>query len=98
MRQVTWYASTMPVYTTGRGVHAFTYDPSLAFFCPRQERMRFPEKGKTYSINEGDYIKFPNRVKKYIKSCQEEDKTTNRPHTSSMLQPVHGCGISTVTC
>ncbi|SQD07230.1 fructose-1,6-bisphosphatase [Escherichia coli] len=33
-------------------VHAFTYDPSLGVFCLCQERMRFPEKGKTYSINE----------------------------------------------
>jgi fructose-1,6-bisphosphatase I len=44
--------------------------------------MRFPEKGNTYSINEGNYIKFPNGVKKYIKFCQEEDKATQRPYTS----------------
>ncbi len=42
-----------------RRTHAFTYDPSLGVFCLCQERMRFPEKGKTYSINEGNYIKFP---------------------------------------
>ncbi len=58
--------------------------------------MRFPEKGKTYSVNEGNYIKFPNGVKKYIKFCQEEDKSTNRPipHVIS----VHWSRISTVTC
>ena len=72
-------------YTTGCGVHAFTYDPSLGVFCLCQERMRFPEKGKTYSINEGNYIKFPNGVKKYIKFCQEEDKSTNRPYTSRYI-------------
>ncbi|MFT7980822.1 fructose-bisphosphatase class I, partial [Salmonella enterica subsp. enterica serovar Enteritidis] len=70
---VVYGSSTMLVYTTGCGVHAFTYDPSLGVFCLCQERMRFPEKGKTYSINEGNYIKFPNGVKKYIKFCQEED-------------------------
>ena len=64
---VVYGSSTMLVYTTGCGVHAFTYDPSLGVFCLCQERMRFPEKGKTYSINEGNYIKFPNGVKKYIK-------------------------------
>ncbi|MBE5641862.1 hypothetical protein HIN55_23530 [Salmonella enterica subsp. enterica serovar Typhimurium] len=32
----------------------------MGVFCLCQERMRFPEKGKTYSINEGNYIKFPN--------------------------------------
>ncbi|XNM61609.1 hypothetical protein ACLK1T_08800 [Escherichia coli] len=27
-------------------------------FCLCQERMRFPEKGKTYSINEGNSLSF----------------------------------------
>lgn len=67
---VVYGSSTMLVYTTGCGVHAFTYDPSLGVFCLCQERMRFPEKGNTYSINEGNYIKFPNGVKKYIKFCR----------------------------
>ncbi len=47
--------------------------------------MRFPEKGKTYSINEGNYIKFPNGVKKYIKFCREEDSSTSRPYTSRYI-------------
>jgi len=47
--------------------------------------MRFPEKGNTYSINEGNYIKFPMGVKKYIKYCQEEDKETQRPYTSRYI-------------
>ena len=82
---VVYGSSTMLVYTTGCGVHAFTYDPSLGVFCLCQERMRFPEKGNTYSINEGNYIKFPMGVKKYIKHCQEEDKETQRPYTSRYI-------------
>ncbi len=39
---VVYGSSTMLVYTTGCGVHAFTYDPSLGVFCLCQERMRFP--------------------------------------------------------
>ncbi|MDI5419160.1 hypothetical protein MJI12_26215, partial [Salmonella enterica subsp. enterica serovar Kentucky] len=38
---VVYGSSTMLVYTTGYGVHAFTYDPSLGVFCLCQERMRF---------------------------------------------------------
>ena len=30
---VVYGSSTMLVYTTGYGVHAFTYDPSLGVFC-----------------------------------------------------------------
>lgn len=58
--------------------------------------MRFPEKGKTYSINEGNYIKFPNGVKKYIKFCQKKinPPTARIPHVIS----VHWSRISTVTC
>ncbi|MDT9121508.1 fructose-bisphosphatase class I, partial [Escherichia coli] len=52
---VVYGSSTMMVYTTGVGVHAFTYDPSLGVFCLSHERMTFPEKGYTYSINEGNY-------------------------------------------
>lgn len=49
---VIYGSSTMLVYTTGYGVHAFTYDPSLGVFCLNQERMMYPEKGTIYSVNE----------------------------------------------
>lgn len=82
---VVYGSSTMLVYTTGFGVHAFTYDPSLGVFCLSAERMTFPEKGYTYSINEGNYIRFPQGVKKYLKFCQEEDNATHRPYTSRYI-------------
>ncbi|MBJ9999888.1 class 1 fructose-bisphosphatase [Erwinia sp. S38] len=82
---VVYGSSTMLVYTTGYGVHAFTYDPSLGVFCLSAEKMTFPEKGYTYSINEGNYIKFPQGVKKYLKFCQEEDLDTHRPYTSRYI-------------
>ncbi|MBV4368092.1 class 1 fructose-bisphosphatase [Erwinia sp. BNK-24-b] len=82
---VVYGSSTMLVYTTGCGVHAFTYDPSLGVFCLSAEKMAFPEKGYTYSINEGNYIRFPQGVKKYLKFCQEEDKLTRRPYTSRYI-------------
>ncbi|MGE9551206.1 class 1 fructose-bisphosphatase [Erwinia amylovora] len=82
---VVYGSSTMLVYTTGCGVHAFTYDPSLGVFCLSAEKMEFPEKGYTYSINEGNYIRFPQGVKKYLKFCQEEDQPTHRPYTSRYI-------------
>ena len=77
-------SSTMLVYTTGCGVHAFTYDPSLGVSACARNGCASGER-QTYSINEGNYIKFPNGVKKYIKFCQEEDKSTNRPYTSRYI-------------
>ncbi|QTL39617.1 class 1 fructose-bisphosphatase [Xenorhabdus budapestensis] len=82
---VVYGSSTMLVYTTGYGVHTFTYDPSLGVFCLTHEKVQFPEKGNMYSINEGNYIKFPLGVKKYIKYCQEQDEATQRPYTTRYI-------------
>lgn len=82
---VVYGSSTMLVFTTGNGVHGFTYDPSIGVFCLSHENMTIPQTGKIYSINEGNYIKFPTGVKKYIKYCQEADAETNRPYTSRYI-------------
>ncbi|MFU2089042.1 class 1 fructose-bisphosphatase [Avibacterium avium] len=82
---IVYGSSTMLVYTTGNGVNGFTYDPSLGVFCLSHENIQMPTSGKIYSINEGQYLKFPLGVKKYIKYCQEEDKTTQRPYTSRYI-------------
>ncbi|NCD71240.1 class 1 fructose-bisphosphatase [Mucilaginibacter agri] len=86
-------SSTMLVYTTGKGVNGFTLDPSIGEFCLSHPNMTVPESGTIYSINEGNYIHFPDGVKKYIKYCQVEDADTNRPYTSrytgSMVADIH---------
>ncbi|HAS03160.1 MAG TPA: class 1 fructose-bisphosphatase [Pasteurella multocida] len=82
---IVYGSSTMLVYTTGNGVNGFTYDPSLGVFCLSHENIQIPANGKIYSINEGQYLKFPQGVKKYIKYCQEEDKATHRPYTSRYI-------------
>ena len=82
---VVYGSSTMLVYTTGNGVNGFTYDPSLGLFCLSHENLQIPKNGKIYSINEGQYLKFPIGVKKYLKYCQEEDAATGRPYTSRYI-------------
>lgn len=82
---VVYGSSTMLVYTTGNGVNGFTYDPSLGLFCLSHENLQIPKNGKIYSINEGQYLKFPMGVKKYLKYCQEEDTATGRPYTSRYI-------------
>ncbi|HNX66528.1 MAG TPA: class 1 fructose-bisphosphatase [Bacteroidales bacterium] len=86
-------SSTMLVYTTGHGVNGFTLDPTIGEFCLSHPDITSPKTGKMYSVNEGNYIKFPEGVKKYIKYCQENDKSTNRPYTSryigSLVSDVH---------
>ncbi|NLS12415.1 class 1 fructose-bisphosphatase [Vibrio sp. SM6] len=82
---VIYGSSTMLVYTTGHGVNGFTYDPSLGTFCLSHENMMIPKKGTIYSINEGNYIRFPLGVKKYIKYCQENEPQDQRPYTSRYI-------------
>jgi len=82
---VVYGSSTMMVFTTGNGVNGFTYDPTLGVFCLSHPNMQTPDDGTMYSINEGNYIHFPQGVKKYIKYCQEEDENTSRPYTSRYI-------------
>lgn len=90
---VIYGSSTMLVYTTGSGVNGFTLDPSIGAFCLSHPNMTMPENGTTYSINEGNYVKFPEGIKRYIKYCQENDPDSNRPYSSryigSMVADLH---------
>jgi len=78
-------SSTMLVYTTGRGVNGFTLDPSIGEFCLSHPDMIVPKTGSIYSINEGNYVHFPDGVKQYIKYCQIEDVATKRPYSSRYI-------------
>lgn len=90
---VIYGSSTMMVYTTGKGVNGFTLDPSIGEFCLSHPNMKVPAAGNIYSINEGNYVHFPEGVKKYLKYAQVEDAATNRPYTSryigSMVADIH---------
>lgn len=74
--------STILVYTTGKGVNGFTFDPGIGSFFLSHPDIKFPKKGTTYSVNEGNYVHFPDGVKKYIKWVQEIDEKDGRPFTS----------------
>lgn len=90
---VIYGSSTMLVYTTGKGVNGFTLDPSIGEFCLSHPNMKVPASGSIYSLNEGNYVHFPEGVKKYLKYVQTEDLATNRPYTSryigSMVADIH---------
>ena len=75
--------STMLVYTTGDGVNGFTLNPAIGSFYHSHANLKFPKKGSIYSINEGNYLQFPDYVKKYLKFCQMEEN--DRPYTSRYI-------------
>lgn len=80
---IVYGTSTMLVYTTGNGVNGFTLNPAIGTFYLSHPNMEFPETGKIYSVNEGNYIHFPQGVKDYIKYCQKEED--DRPYTSRYI-------------
>ena len=80
---VVYGTSTMLVFTTGAGVNGFTLNPAIGTFYLSHPNMQFPETGKIYSINEGNYIHFPQGVKNYLKYCQLEEE--DRPYTSRYI-------------
>jgi len=80
---VVYGTSTMLVYTSGHGVNGFTLNPATGSFYLSHPDMKFPETGSIYSINEGNYVHFPQGVKDYLKYCQEE--VEDRPYTSRYI-------------
>jgi len=84
---VIYGSSTMLVYTTGCGVNGFTLDPSIGEFCLSHPDLRIPPDGRIYSVNEGNYSKFPEGVKKYIKFCQAEVYSSR--YIGSMVADLH---------
>lgn len=75
-------SSTIMVYTTGNGVHGFTLYPSVGEFLLSHENIRIPEKGKIYSVNEGNYQYWDEKTKALMDYFKTRDKATGRPYTS----------------
>jgi fructose-1,6-bisphosphatase I len=80
-------SSTMLVYTTGHGVNGFTYESTLGEYVLSHPDMTIPEKGKTYSINEGLSNSFSPAVKSYIQFCKDESYTAR--YIGSLVADFH---------
>lgn len=78
---VLYGSSTMLVYTTGDGVHGFTYEPSIGEFLLSHADIRTPKRGHIYSVNEGNYARWSDGMKRYADWLKVEDKATDRPYS-----------------
>lgn len=72
-------SSTVVVLTCGNGVDMFTYDPTLGEFLLSNSNIKMPNKGKYYSINEGNSINWFDSTTNYVKWVKERDVETNSP-------------------
>jgi len=82
---IAYGASTMMVFTTGNGVHGFTYDPSVGEFLLSHDNIMIPRRGKIYSTNEGNYQRWDDATRNYIDYLKQTDKETNRPYSARYI-------------
>ncbi|MEA1873348.1 MAG: class 1 fructose-bisphosphatase [Bacteroidota bacterium] len=82
---VLYGSSTMMVYSTGLGTTGFTLDNTIGEFCLSHPYIVTPKQGKIFSVNQGNFINFPQGTKEYIKYCQEKDNATNRPYSARYI-------------
>lgn len=73
--------STMLVYTTGQGVHAFTLDPSVGEFLLSHSNMVIPEIGRVYSVNEGNTAYWDGPTAKAVASFKGTDNPREKPYS-----------------
>jgi len=86
-------SSMMFVYSTGRGVHGFTLDPSVGEFLLSHENIRIPKRGAIYAVNEGNYNRWEPNMRRYIEYLKSESKEEGRPYSGryigSLVADVH---------
>ncbi|MGA9115934.1 MAG: class 1 fructose-bisphosphatase [Bacteroidota bacterium] len=82
---VLFSSSMMFVYTTGRGVHGFTLDPSVGEFLLSHENIRIPPEGAIYSVNEGNYGRWEPGMRGFVDYLKQEDPSTGRPYSARYI-------------
>lgn len=78
---VLYSASTMLVYTCGRGVHGFTLDQDLGEFLLSHEGIRCPARGKSFAVNVGRMNEWDPKLKAFVEYLTTPDLATGRPYS-----------------
>ncbi|MBI5469165.1 MAG: class 1 fructose-bisphosphatase [Deltaproteobacteria bacterium] len=86
---ILYSSSTMFVYTTGHGVHGFTLDPNVGEFLLSHENIRIPDRGKIYSINEGNSRHWLPGTSLYVDKLKNDDKNYTARYVGSLVADFH---------
>jgi fructose-1,6-bisphosphatase I len=78
-------SSCMFVFTSGHGVHGFTLDPSVGEFFLSHPDIRMPDRGKLYSVNEGNEAVWDPRVRDWVKWLKTPDKASGKPYSGRYI-------------
>ena len=84
---VVYGPSTVFVYTAGKGVHAFTLDPTIGAFVMTEEDLKMPTKGPYYSVNESNSETWPDGYRGYIDGLRAEGYSAR--YIGSMVADFH---------
>lgn len=84
-------SSTMLVYTTGDGVHAFTLDPTIGEFRLVNARIQTPPRGNFYSINESYYHRWTDGYRKVVGAFKSDTgpQRKNARYIGSLVADFH---------
>jgi fructose-1,6-bisphosphatase I len=74
-------SSTMMVYTTGRGVHGFTLDPSVGEFLLSHPDLKIPPEGKIYSVNESYWHYWDEPTRRTVSYFKSPENKWGQPYT-----------------
>ncbi|MEZ5564813.1 MAG: class 1 fructose-bisphosphatase [Gammaproteobacteria bacterium] len=79
--------STVFALTIGLGVDLFVLDPAIGAFILVQEGLRIPQAARSYSVNEGNRLGFPEGYQRYLGWAQEQ--TYSGRYAGAMVADVH---------
>jgi fructose-1,6-bisphosphatase I len=85
-------SSTMLVYTTGKGVHGFTLEPSIGEFLLSHPNIRTPEVGKYYSVNESYWDRWTEPVHQAVAAFKKGERgvaAKNARYVGSLVADFH---------
>lgn len=84
---VLYGSSTVFTLTLGNGVDMFVLDPSIGAFVRVEQQMRIPRANKSYSLNEGNRLTFPEGYQNYLHWAQENGYSSR--YAGAMVGDVH---------
>lgn len=70
------------VYSYGDGVHGFTLDPTIGEFLLTEERISIPERGRIYSINEGNAFFWEPKVARFVNLLKQPNPERATPYSA----------------
>ena len=78
-------SSTVFIYTTGKGVHGFTLDPSIGEFFLSHPNIKIPKSGSTYSVNEGNSGFWSDKQANLVNYLKTNGREGKKPYKSRYI-------------